>query len=212
MAQGLKFVNDNDTAVISSDTFGYEYHSSQTHSSRYADSSDTYTGTLETYKVNTGDSTNPPLVFVTNLSLSIEPGDSVYISNTSKMVSVVSVKPDTTGKWDVMIRRGHDKRSSSTNPIKLLFFVKMPSYTPSGWGVVTYNSSHQPTYDSTRSMLMPRVFGSYGGTYSAHSIAYKKIANYKTILSTLNITNPAQYNSQCGVRRNSAPPCLLRPV
>ena len=189
--QGIEFINDNDKAIISSEGLGYEFHSSQDQDDRYSVVSE-LTGKWETYRVNTGDSTNPPLVFVTDLGLSVEPGDSVTLSDTGKMIIVNAVKPAGTGKWDVVIRRGQDKASSSSYPITFLFFTKLPSYNPSGYGVVVYNSTGtQPVYDSTRKMLMPRVFGSYGGTYYNHSINYQKVTNYSTILAALSITRPA---------------------
>jgi len=70
--QGIEFINDNDKAIISSEGLGYEFHSSQDQDDRYSVVSE-LTGKWETYRVNTGDSTNPPLVFVTDLGLSVEP-------------------------------------------------------------------------------------------------------------------------------------------
>ena len=188
---GIEFINDNDTAIISSEGLGYEFHSSQDQDDRFSVSS-LLTGKWETYRVDTGDSTNPPMVFVTDLGLSIEPGDSVTLADTGKMIIVSAIKPAGTGKWDVVIRRGQNKESSASYPITFLFFTKLPSYNPMGYGVVVYDpTGTQPVYDSTRKMLMPRVFGSYGGTYYAHSMNYTKVANYSTILSALSITRPA---------------------
>jgi hypothetical protein len=189
--QGISFINNNDTAIISSEGLGYEWHSTQTYANRFSYTA-LLTGVWETYRVNTGDNTNPPLVFVADLGLSLEPGGAATLADTAKMIIVTSVKTAGTGIWDIVLRRGQDKLSSASFPLTLLFFKKLPSYNPVGYGVVVYDpTGTQPVYDSTRKMLMPRVFGSFGGSYITHSINFKNIANYTTTLTALSITRPA---------------------
>ena len=190
MGYGLELQNNLGTAVLSSDALGYTFHSSQTHTDAYSTVSGTYypTGVWEVYRVNTGTST-PPLVFITDLG-SI-PESSVSLSDTSKMVSVSAITLVSAGVWDVSIRRGHDKISSTTNPIKLLFFIPVETTLTSGYGVAMFNTDGKVAYDSTKNNLMPKVFGVYGGNYSPHSIDRLRIVNYAERLSFYGITRPA---------------------
>ena len=192
MSYGIALYNNNDRAVIASDSVGYEYHSSQNQTNVFSSTSGTasITGVWETYRVTTGDSV-PPIVFITDLGAIPEPNTGVTLVDTAKMVSISAINLASSGVWDVVIRRGHDKVSSATNPITFLFFTPLPSYTSVGYSLVTYNSSGNPSYDSSRKMLMPRVFGTFGGSVPANSIRYVNIANYAAILSALNITRPA---------------------
>jgi hypothetical protein len=191
MELGLSFYNQADRAVIASNSIGYVYHSTQTHINIYSSVSglSSLSGESETYRVNTGERF-PPMVFIANTGV-VPVLTTFPLSNTAKMVTLTNIYEVSIGIWEVTIRRGYNRVSSATNPIRLLFFVHLPVYTPSGYGMLTYDVSGKISYDSTLKMLRPVITSAFGATIGINQIVYSAIPNYASDLGALGITRPA---------------------
>ena len=126
MSYGIEFNNGNNSAVLSADSIGYAYHSTQTHADRISVVGGTGNvfGTIEKYSV--ANCPDYPKVFIADLSTFPEySGGTMAVSETQKMIMVTSITASsdpTNYDWDIYIIRGYDTESSVTNPIRLIFF------------------------------------------------------------------------------------------
>jgi hypothetical protein len=208
MSFGIALNNANGSAVVSTDVIGYEYHGKLTVGNRLAYYSGTSStpGVREVYGL--AGCHDFPLVFIADLGGIPEPGEDFFVADTQQMVSIHTIRPSTTSgyDWDIIVVRGYDRITDASHPLSLLIF-KPVTQTPGGsYGMILKDSSGNTTFDSTRKMLMPRVFSTFTGTLSQNSVTFFAIDNYSSILSEFGITRPAFMYSGNILTRGFTPP------
>ena len=185
MGFGLGFRNDNDTAVLTADAaLGFEYHGKLTVGNRlaYYNGINNIFGAEEVWGL--ANCPSYPIVFLCDMTNLPAMGSMSY-PYTSRMVAVTGIRPSTTSgyDWDIIITRGYDQITSSTNTLSLLIF-KPVSQSPNGtYGMIMRNSDGDTTFDSTRKMLIPKAQSAIS-TINANQVLYLDISN-------LGISRPA---------------------
>lgn len=185
MGFGLGFRNDNDTAVLTADAaLGFEYHGKLTVANRlsYSNGTSNIFGATEVWGL--ANCPDYPIVFICDMT-DLPASGSISYPHTARMVAVTGIRASTTSgyDWDIIISRGYDQLTSSTNTLSLLVFKPVNQSPDGSYGMIMRNSDGDTTFDSTRKMLIPRAQSAMS-TIAANQIWYIDI-------SDLGISRPA---------------------